>query len=546
MNKITRRGRAGLVAVAVAAALIVAPAVSASAAIVPTVGSDKDLYIMDGETGEQIPAGTSLGWNAVVISSPDAVDVNAVYPSPAGTTIVRTFIAPRGQERNFGAWNAYAGLGNPAQILQQSLTPSGNTTPGLGSPSGGGAVGMAGGDYSLGIAFMVDSTKQVLEADFTYITVTGNANPALATWTFDTPVQTTAPAITTQPTSASVNPGATATFSAAASGSPAPTVQWQSAAAGSSSFANIAGATSASYTTPATTLANSGTQYRAVFTNAAGSATTNAATLTVALVAPNEPVAGDPKQVTIANPAAGATVVTFNAGAGNESKTLTAWAFSTPTNLGPVTTDASGNVTVDLGASLPKGDHTIVLTQPGDAAFTPVAWGTVSITAADWSTGDPATNGAADFPVAATITTSNRFELKSKDGSIDLGSARRGQSTSANDVFDGLTVIDDRDNRKGWTLDAALADVFTNAERGDTAPKSALTITPKAVTAALPTGVAAGVAGDGASVRLAEGQADSFTDETGVDFDANMSFAAPANAKAGTYTATLNVTLVSK
>jgi hypothetical protein len=44
---------------------------------------------------------------------------------------------------------------------------------------------------------------------------------------------------------------------------------------------NIAGATAATYQTPATTLADSGTAYRAVVTNAFGTATSNAATLSV-------------------------------------------------------------------------------------------------------------------------------------------------------------------------------------------------------------------------------------------------------------------------
>jgi len=88
-----------------------------------------------------------------------------------------------------------------------------------------------------------------------------------------------APAVVTHPSPQSVAEGATATFSAAFSGSPAPTVQWQR------NGSNISGATSASYTTPATTVsgggANNGDQYRCVATNASGSVTTNAATLTV-------------------------------------------------------------------------------------------------------------------------------------------------------------------------------------------------------------------------------------------------------------------------
>ncbi len=92
----------------------------------------------------------------------------------------------------------------------------------------------------------------------------------------------TAPVIVTQPTNQTTSAGTTTTFTAAASGSPTPTVQWQVSTNGGSTWSNISGATSDSYTTPATTASDNGNQYQAVFSNAAGPvATTNPATLTV-------------------------------------------------------------------------------------------------------------------------------------------------------------------------------------------------------------------------------------------------------------------------
>src|SRR6266545_428593 len=74
---------------------------------------------------------------------------------------------------------------------------------------------------------------------------------------------------------------ASVSFTAAASGSPAPTVQWQQDTG--SGFSNIAGATSTTLTINNPTVAMSGTQYRAVFTNTCSpsSATSTAKTLTV-------------------------------------------------------------------------------------------------------------------------------------------------------------------------------------------------------------------------------------------------------------------------
>jgi hypothetical protein len=97
---------------------------------------------------------------------------------------------------------------------------------------------------------------------------------------YTTTTTLTQPVITTQPQSQSVTAGATVTFSVTATGGGL-TYQWQSEAPGGSSFTNITGATSSSYTTPATTLTQSGTQYMCVVTNTVGSTPSNAATLTV-------------------------------------------------------------------------------------------------------------------------------------------------------------------------------------------------------------------------------------------------------------------------
>ena len=90
-----------------------------------------------------------------------------------------------------------------------------------------------------------------------------------------------APTITLQPANASVSAPATATFTAAATGTPTPTVQWQQSTDAGVTWANITAATAASYTTPATVLADSGKRFRAVFTNGSGSVNSNGAVLTV-------------------------------------------------------------------------------------------------------------------------------------------------------------------------------------------------------------------------------------------------------------------------
>jgi alpha-tubulin suppressor-like RCC1 family protein len=80
--------------------------------------------------------------------------------------------------------------------------------------------------------------------------------------------------ITQQPANATVTAGATATFSVSATGKGI-SYQWQRGTT------NIAGATSATYTTPATTGADDGATFRVVITNKKGDVTSSAATLTV-------------------------------------------------------------------------------------------------------------------------------------------------------------------------------------------------------------------------------------------------------------------------
>ena len=92
-----------------------------------------------------------------------------------------------------------------------------------------------------------------------------------------------APSITTQPASQTVTVGQTATFSVTASGTTPFSYQWQK------NGVAISGATSANYTTPATSSSDTGAQFTVTISNSAGSATSNAATLTVnaAAVAPS-------------------------------------------------------------------------------------------------------------------------------------------------------------------------------------------------------------------------------------------------------------------
>jgi hypothetical protein len=91
------------------------------------------------------------------------------------------------------------------------------------------------------------------------------------------------PRITLNPMSQTVTAGDPVTFTAAAVGSPGITVQWQVSTDGGATFTNITGNLSAESTTLSFYVyaTENGYEYRAVFTNSAGTTATSAATLTV-------------------------------------------------------------------------------------------------------------------------------------------------------------------------------------------------------------------------------------------------------------------------
>jgi len=84
-----------------------------------------------------------------------------------------------------------------------------------------------------------------------------------------------APSITSQPTSQSVTAGQTATFSVTATGTAPLSYQWQK------NGVAISGATSSTYTTPATTSSDNGAQFAVTVTNSVGTVTSNTVALTV-------------------------------------------------------------------------------------------------------------------------------------------------------------------------------------------------------------------------------------------------------------------------
>jgi hypothetical protein len=134
------------------------------------------------------------------------------------------------------------------------------------------------GTYETGVATWVPGHSGVSWAEpFPYPTVAGAP-----------------PTIITQPASRTVTQGQTATFTVTMTGSAPLSYQWQK------NGVDISGATGASYTTPATTLADNGSTFRVVVTNGAGSTTSQNATLKVNAAPPTPPtITTQPTSLTV-------------------------------------------------------------------------------------------------------------------------------------------------------------------------------------------------------------------------------------------------------
>jgi len=124
----------------------------------------------------------------------------------------------------------------------------------------------------------IDTTGFTAGDHLVEVTVTGECGVATQVATLT--VQT-APVVTVHPQSQTIDSG-NVTFTSMADGSPAPSVQWQVSTDGGANFVDIPGAMSTTLMFAADPSQN-GNQYRAVFTNDCGMATSNAATLTTCL-----------------------------------------------------------------------------------------------------------------------------------------------------------------------------------------------------------------------------------------------------------------------
>jgi alpha-tubulin suppressor-like RCC1 family protein len=221
-----------------------------------------ELTLTDVKTSENGDEYRAVFKNAAGSATSEAATLT-VHNRPAVTKQPTSVTVEEGQAAHFEA--AASGFPAPSVQWELSTNAGGTWSPVEGATSDELAIASA----------KTSESGDEFRAVFT--NAAGTATSAAATLTVHK-----APAVTEQPLSVTVEVGQSASFQAAASGFPAPTVQWELSTNAGGTWSPVAGATSDELTIAEAKAPESADEYRAVFTNAAGKATSEAATLTVA------------------------------------------------------------------------------------------------------------------------------------------------------------------------------------------------------------------------------------------------------------------------
>ncbi|MGD0197341.1 MAG: G1 family glutamic endopeptidase [Solirubrobacteraceae bacterium] len=257
---------------------------SASAIGSPHPAAHWQISVDGGKHWRNIPGarGTHLSFMALIGQNGDefrAVFVNkrgSAHTAPALLSVVSGNSAPllvtqpssetvaSGATASFTA----AASGDPAPTVQWEI-----------SYNGGGSWSAIAGAQQATLSFVASSLLSGDEFRAAFTNAVGSTVSDVATLTVTGSVSD-APTITEQPQDANGPAGQSVSFTASASGTPAPSVQWQVSTNAGQSWTAISGATSDTYSFT-TTAGENLYEYEAVFSNSAGSATSEPAVLGV-------------------------------------------------------------------------------------------------------------------------------------------------------------------------------------------------------------------------------------------------------------------------
>ena len=241
-------------------------------------------------------------------------------------------------------------------------------------------------------------------------------------------VRATAPTITTQPADQAAKSGGTATFTVVADGTAPLTYQWQK------NGAAIAGATGATYTTPALSSTDNGTGFTVVVSNSAGSISSRTARLTVSATAPT--ITTQPSDQSVNSGQAATFSVTA---AGTQTLTYQWQRNGAPIGGATSATYATAATTqADNGATF-----AVVVTNSAGSITSRTAKLTVTVLAAPTITNQPADQSvaagqSATFSVTAVGTAPLTYQWR-RNGTAIAGATGTSFTTAATSASDSGT-----------------------------------------------------------------------------------------------------------
>jgi hypothetical protein len=448
-----------------------------------------DMVLTDPNTGA-VTGDATIQNNGVIAAEPGTLKYRGDYDNTGGT--LRVGIGGTSPGTDFGQ----------IQITRVSTTVGGVTT------AAGGAFNVAG---TL-TATLLGGYIPPLDTQYTVITyssktgtnfTTLNLTPPGAVFTNQVNATTdvltgapapVAPSILTQPQNATVSQGNTATFTSTASGFPVPTVQWFVSTDGGTTFTVINDVTNPSAATTtlsitSTTPSENGSEYEAVFTNSQGTATSNAATLTV-LFAPT--ITTQPTNQTIS---VGGTASFTAAASGNPTPTVQ-WVFSTDggstfnnVNNGGVYSGATtGTLTITGATGAMSGFkyEAVFLNSQGNTTTNSA---TLTVTLASPTIGttqQPASAGVgSSIADQATLTGGNN-----PTGTVTFALFNNSTGTGTPLFTDTETLSGGTATSKGFATTVSATDYWVDTYNGDgnnNAATSGLSAEPVVVSAFVPT-----------------------------------------------------------
>ena len=258
------------------------------------------------------------------------------------------------------------------------------------------------------------------------------------------------PSITTQPANQTVNVGQMATFSAIASGTAPLTYQWQK------NGTAINGATSASYTTPATTANDNGAAFGLMITNPAGNMSSNTAILTVQVppsitTQPANQIVNIGQMATFSVVASGTAPLTYQwQENGSTISGATSASYTTPATTAADNASTFRVVVSNAAGNTPSGTATLTVQSPPSITTQPAS---VSVTAGQ----------TANFSVAAAGTSPLSYQWQ-KNGANISGATSSSYTTPATKTTDnGASFVVSVTNAAG-NISSGAAILTVNAD----------------------------------------------------------------------------------